>query len=39
MVENVDVDREQRSTSTETTMQPPTIVSTASINPGIKHCN
>ena len=39
MVENVDVDREQRSTSTETTMRTPTIVSTTPANPGIKHCN
>jgi hypothetical protein len=39
MEEHVDVDRERRLTSVETTMRPPTTVSTATTNPGIKHCN
>ena len=40
MVEHVDApDRERRSTSVETTMRSPANVSTASTNPGIKHCN
>jgi hypothetical protein len=39
MAEHVDADRERRSTRAETTMWPPTTVSTASTNPGIKHCN
>ena len=39
MTEHVNVDREWRSTSVETTMRPPTNVSIAPANPGIKHCN
>jgi hypothetical protein len=39
MAEHVDVDQEQRSTNTETTMRPQAIVSTTPANPGIKHCN
>lgn len=37
--EDVDADRGRRSTIAEATMRPPTTVSTAQANPGIKHFN